>query len=149
MKASITKEGMIMKQKYYYVVVVSTLIAVCLPFTTVSVAEQAHGLEIATAAICRNVAAREPVDAGTSFESTVGKLCCFTQVTGAQGDTEIYHVWYFVEAERAVVKLQARSSNWRTYSSKIIQPNEIGAWRVEVLGPEGDVLKILRFEITQ
>jgi len=137
-----------MKQKLYFLVVLSPLIAICLPFTAVAVAQQDNGLEIARAAICRNVVDREPVDAGTSFEAPVGKLCCFTHVTGAQGATEIYHVWSFGESERAVVKLQVGASSWRTYSSKIIQPREIGEWRVDVLGPEGDVLKALHFEIT-
>ncbi len=67
--------------------------------------------------------------------------------TGTQDATEIYHVWYFAESERAVVKLQVNSASWRTYSSKIIQPHEIGESRVDVLGPEGEVLKAVRFEI--
>lgn len=137
-----------MKQKLYFFVVLSPLIAICLLLTAVAVAQQGHALEIATATICRNVVDREPVDAGTSFEPPVGKLCCFTHVTGAKDATEIYHVWYFAERERAVVKLQVNSASWRTYSSKIIQPREIGKWRVDVLGPEGDVLKAVHFEIT-
>ncbi len=111
-------------------------------------AKQAQDLEITRAAICRQVAEREPVDAGTSFEPTVEKLYCFTHVTGAQDATEIYHVWYFAETERAVVTLKVNSASWRTYSSKIIQPHEIGDWRVDVLGPEGDMLKTVHFKIT-
>ena len=106
-------------------------------------------LEITRAAICRQVVEREPVDTGTSFESPVEKLSCFTHVTGAQGPAEIYHVWYFAEAERAVVKLKVNSVSWRTYSTKIIQPHEIGDWRVDVLGMEGDLLKAVHFKITQ
>lgn len=117
-----------------------------------SVAEPAAkpaDLEITRAAICRQVVEREPVDAGTSFESPVEKLSCFTHVTGAQDPVEIYHVWYFAEAERAVVKLKVNSVSWRTYSTKIIQPHEIGDWRVDVLGMEGDLLKAVHFKITQ
>jgi hypothetical protein len=106
-------------------------------------------LEITRAAICRQVVEREPVDAGTSFEPSVERLYCFTHITGAQDATEIYHVWYFAETERAVVKLKVNSASWRTYSSKIIQPHEIGDWRVDVLGPEGNILKSVHFEITQ
>jgi len=197
-----------MKQKLYFVVVLSALIAIYLPFTgcrtAVAVDEQALeqaakqavdepaaeptakqavvekateeavdkpateqaaekpaaeqaeepapksavDLEITRAAICRQVVEREPVDAGISFEPPVEKLYCFTHITGAQDATEIYHVWYFVESERAVVKLQVKSSSWRTCSSKIIQPHEIGDWRVDVLGPEGDMLKSVHFKIT-
>lgn len=105
-------------------------------------------LEITRAAICLQVVEREPVDAGTSFESPVEKLSCFTHVTGAQDPAEIYHVWYFAEAERAVVKLKVNSVSWRTYSTKIIQPHEIGDWRVDVLGQEGNLLKAVHFKIT-
>lgn len=138
---------MTMEQKSCFFVVLSTLIAICLPLTAVAVAQQAADLEIATATICREVVDREPVDPGTSFEPSVGKLYCFTHVTGAQGATEIYHVWYFAESERAVVTLQVKTASWRTYSSKIIQPHEIGDWRVDVLGLEGDVLKVVHFQI--
>lgn len=116
------------------------------------VAEQAAAkpadLEITRAAICLQVVEREPVDAGTSFESPVEKLSCFTHVAGAQDPAEIYHVWYFAEAERSVVKLQVNSASWRTYSTKIIQPHEIGDWRVDVLGQEGELLKAVHFKIT-
>lgn len=117
-----------------------------------SVAEPAakpSDLEITRAAICRQVVDREPVDAGTSFESPVEKLSCFTHVTGAQDPAEIYHVWYFAEAERAVVKLKVNSVSWRTYSTKIIQPHEIGDWRVDVLEQEGNLLKAVHFKVTQ
>jgi len=49
---------------------------------------------------------------------------------------------------RARVDLAIKSSTWRTYSSKIIQPHEIGSWRVEVLDPEGTVLKVIQFITT-
>jgi len=188
-----------MKQKLYFIVVLSALIAIYLPLTgcrtAVAVDEQAPeqtaeptteqavdkpvaaekaeeptakptakpvaaekaeeaapkpavDLEITRAAICRQVVEREPVDAGTSFEPPVEKLYCFTHITGAQDATEIYHVWYFAETERAVVKLKVNSVSWRTNSSKIIQPHEIGDWRVDVLGPEGDILKSVNFKIT-
>jgi hypothetical protein len=139
---------MTMKQRLYFSVVLGTLFAICLSLTPVAIAQQAPDLEIATAAICREVVDHEPVDAGTSFEPTVGKLCCFTHVMGAQGATVIYHIWNFAEHERAVVELRVNGASWRTYSSKIIQPHEIGDWRVDVLGPEGDVLKVVHFEIT-
>jgi hypothetical protein len=75
-------------------------------------------------------------------------LSCFTRITSTQSPTKISHVWYFGETEKARVKLPVKSSNWRTYSSKRIQSHEIGDWYVEVLGPQGELLQTLRFEIT-
>jgi general secretion pathway protein A len=98
--------------------------------------------------ICRDVLRRSPVDAGTRFGTSVDRLCCFTRVVGAQRPLEVSHVWYFGDTKVATINLSVKSFSWRTYSSKIIQPQHRGAWHVDVLGPDGEVLKTLPFEIT-
>ena len=110
--------------------------------------QQAAQLEVSVAAICRDVLDHEPDGYGTSFPVSVGKLYCFTKITGAQSPTQITHVWFFNGNERARINLAVNSSSWRTYSSKIIQPHELGAWRVDVLDFGGNVLKRLEFEVT-
>lgn len=105
-------------------------------------------LEIPEAVICQSISERECVDPALSFPSRVGRLYCWTRVVGALGSHEITHVWYFQDKERARVALPVRSLAWRTYSSKQIQLHETGAWKVEILGPEGKVLKSVAFEIT-
>ncbi|UCG14911.1 MAG: DUF2914 domain-containing protein [Deltaproteobacteria bacterium] len=112
-------------------------------------AQQTTSLDVGVAAICRDMVDREPVDAGISFPVSVGQLYCFTKITGAQSPTQVTHVWYYGETERARVDLTVNSASWRTWSSKIVQPHEVGSWRVDVLGPGGTVLKELQFEITQ
>jgi hypothetical protein len=109
--------------------------------------QQAAQLEVSVAAICRDVVDREPDGYGTSFPVSVGKLYCFTKITGAQSPTQITHVWLFDGNERARIDLAVNSSNWRTYSSKIIQPHELGTWRVDVLDSGGKILKRLEFEV--
>jgi len=98
--------------------------------------------------ICRDVYNRRPLVVGSSFDSSVYRLYCYTNIASTQSPTEITHVWYFGETEKARVKLPVKSSTWRTYSSKQIKSNEIGNWHVEVLGPQGELLQTLRFEIT-
>lgn len=110
--------------------------------------QQDAQLEVSVAAICRDVLDREPDGYGTSFPVSVDKLYCFTKVTGAQSPTQITHVWFFDGNERARVDLAVKSSSWRTYSSKIIQPHEIGKWRVDVEDFAGNVIKTLEFEVT-
>jgi len=110
--------------------------------------QQDAQLEVSVAAICRDVLDREPDGYGTSFPVSVDKLYCFTKVTGAQSPTQITHVWFFDGNERARVDLAVKSSSWRTYSSKIIQPQEIGKWRVDVEDFAGNVIKTLEFEVT-
>jgi hypothetical protein len=110
--------------------------------------QQAAQLEVSVAAICKEVVDHEPEGSGTSFPVSVGKLYCFTKITGAQSPTQITHVWSFDGNERARVDLAVNAASWRTYSSKIIQPHELGAWSVDVLDSAGNVLKRLEFEVS-
>jgi hypothetical protein len=137
-----------MKRNYYVLPMIIALIIVPLSYAVTSMAQEAAPLVVAEASVCRDVANRQPVGAGDSFEASVGKLYCFTKITGAQSPIQVSHAWYFGDAQRAMVALSIKSSSWRTYSSKRIQPHEIGDWRVEVLGPGGEILKTLVFKIT-
>ncbi len=128
-------------------VVLLTATSLCLPLA--ANAQEALSIEVAVAAVCRDVIDREPVDAGISFTASVGTLYCFTKIVGAQSHTRITHVWYHGADERARVNLDVNSDSWRTWSSKIIQPHDVGSWRVVVLDSAGTVLKELQFEITQ
>lgn len=106
-------------------------------------------LEVVDTAICSSVEDRACVDPKEEFSTGVERLYCFTRITGAPEDIEVTHVWYYGNIERARIALSVRSASYRTYSSKKIQLHEIGNWRVEVLGPDGTVLKTIPFSIVQ
>lgn len=105
-------------------------------------------LEVAEGVICTDVVDRQPVGANTSFATSVGKLTCFTRITGAEDPVTVTHVWYFGDIERARIELSVRSLNWRTHSSKVIQAHEIGPWHVDVLDADGAVITTIQFTIT-
>ena len=138
-----------MKQFLAKPAVAIVLIVTFLGLPVAAISQDAPSLEVAVAAICQDVVDREPVDAGVIFSASVGTLYCFTKITGAQEPTKVTHIWYFGATERAKVELDITSSSWRTWSSKIIQAQEIGSWRVDILNEAGTVLKELHFEITQ
>ena len=129
--------------------VCKVIIALCLLIPFVSNAQQAAALNVEDATICTGVANREAVDAGTSFAVSVGRLYCFSKIADIQESTDIVHVWYYGETERARISLGVNPPAWRTYSSKIIQAHEIGSWRVEILDASGNLLETLKFETTQ
>ncbi|MBW2108933.1 MAG: DUF2914 domain-containing protein, partial [Deltaproteobacteria bacterium] len=104
-------------------------------------------LTVRDAAVCLDVVDRTCVDSNDVFPASVGKLYCFTRIFGAQEEIQISHVWYFGDIERARVPLNIRSLNFRTWSSKLIQPREIGKWHVDILGPGDERLKTVAFEI--
>ncbi len=139
-----------MKRSDSALFVTVTLMAICLFLAATAVHAEAASLEVHDASICIDVENRACVDASATFPVGIDRLCCFTRIVGAQGgDTEVTHVWYFGDVERARTKLRVGSSSWRTYSSKIIQSHEIGDWRVDVVGPTGEVLTAVEFEIVQ
>ena len=114
-----------------------------------AVAQETGSITVESADVCENIVDREPGNTGTSFAVTVEKLFFFTKIIGAENPVEIVHVWYFGDTERARVTLPVKANTWRTHSSKILQAHEIGAWHVDVLGPAGEVLETVQFEVVQ
>ncbi len=125
----------------------------CLLFSVLIVenglSQDAAALEVVDPAVCTSVENRACVDPKEEFSASVDRLYCFTRITGAREDTEVTHVWYYGNIERARIPLSVRSASYRTNSSKRIQAHEAGQWRVEVLGPDGSVLKTISFSIVQ
>jgi hypothetical protein len=124
------------------------LLITILAFPAAGLAQSAGQLQVANAAVCRDVVNREPVDAGTTFPLSVGKLSCFTKVTGAEGSTKITHVWYLGDKDRFRIDLPVNGPTWRTFSTKAMRPGDAGSWRVDILDSAGAVLKSVPFEVT-
>jgi hypothetical protein len=106
----------------------------------------AAGLSVGEAVICKDVQDRAPVEPGDSFPTDVGKLFCFTRITGAMDSTTVSHVWFLNGREISSVDLRVGSSNWRTWSSKTIMPSNEGSWKVEVRDLAGKVLSTVEFK---
>lgn len=128
-------------------------------------AENTAGVEDATAADAKEEMAPEKTagveDAGigtavedrtligqaTEFPVSVGKVYCFTRITGAKGTT-IKHVWNANGSDVAELSFSIGADSWRTWSSKQITPGMAGSWTVKVLAEDGTLLEELPFTIT-
>ena len=104
-------------------------------------------LEVAEGVITTQISDRNPVDSVESYSASVGRLYCFTRITGAEGDSKVTHVWYRGDAEMARIDLAVRSNNWRTWSSKALLPEWTGNWRVDVLDADGNLLRTIPFTL--
>jgi hypothetical protein len=134
--------------KSLFSILVISLFAVSLLAVSAVDARATDSIAVSDATICRDVVNRTPIDPDVNYSAAIGKIYCFTKITGAQDPTQISHVWYFGDVERAQVSLPVGSANWRTWSSKTIQPNEVGQWFVDVVDANGKVLQTLQFKIT-
>ncbi|TFB12741.1 DUF2914 domain-containing protein [Candidatus Marinimicrobia bacterium MT.SAG.4] len=90
---------------------------------------------------------RQPVGESDTFADSVGTLFCYTEIRGTGDSTTVSHVWYHGENRRADVKLNVRGYRWRTWSTKVIQKDWTGDWRVDVVSTDGKILKSKRFRI--
>lgn len=103
------------------------------------------GVEMIT--VSKGVKNLEPVGVGTTFDSDVNRLYCFTRIQTDEYPTEIVHIWLYNENIIAEVPLEINSNTWRTYSSKQILPKWAGNWKVEVYSADGKLIGETEFTI--
>ena len=104
-------------------------------------------LEVTEMVFCTGVEERVPVGADTMFLNTVGQVFCFTKVTGVSDTMNVSHVWYYNDDEMARVELFIGGDPWRTCSSKRMVESWGGKWRVDIVTPNGEILKSMDFMI--
>jgi len=110
-------------------------------------AAQAPGVSVARAALAARVVDREPQETAETFAPTTQTVYYFTEVHGAENPTSITHRWSHKDQVMAEVKLPVGGTPWRTWSSKNIQPEWTGAWKVEAVTEAGQVVSSKTFTI--
>lgn len=98
-------------------------------------AESAEGGIKVELQFARELAERKPLEPGTSF--TPGKVYCWNELKGGEGDYTITHVWYRDGKQVRKQPIRARGKKWVTWSFHKLTP---GSWRVEVLDGAGKVI---------
>ncbi len=112
-------------------------------FTAAGVATQeAPEVELV---IAIDVGERQPTGEGTEFPADVGELVAWTRVTGL-ANTTVRHVWRH-QGHEEVIELSVGGSPWRTWSRRTIPAEWTGAWTVEVLDAQGNVLATAEFTV--
>jgi|GEM_PF-1525966 len=109
--------------------------------------EMTSAVKIEDAVVCQDVVDRAPVGASDTFAKETARVYCFSRVVGADPDSQITHNWYYKGALKASVKLNVRSSNFRTWSSKALLPEWSGEWMVEILSDDGKPLESIIFVV--
>ncbi|MFB0525899.1 MAG: DUF2914 domain-containing protein [bacterium] len=92
---------------------------------------------------------RELIGEASTFPPSVGKVYCWTFVSGAEEPREITHVWYYGVEKMAEVVLPVKYPGYRTWSYKTILPEWKGRWSVEILDEAGNKLDSIALEIAE
>jgi len=98
--------------------------------------------------ICTGVVDRVCEGVDTAFPADVGKVFAHTHIVGMDAGGSIIHRWIFKGQTMAEVTLSIGGLDWRTWSSKNIDPLWTGDWKVEVVDrSDGSVMETLEFTI--
>ena len=103
-------------------------------------------LAVDESAIALDVIDRMPVGSDSTFDAAVGRVYCWTRISGVAAAT-LHHVWIWNDQEMADVVLNTDAPSWRTWSNKAIMPDWTGDWRVEVRDGAGNVIETIRFTV--
>jgi hypothetical protein len=110
------------------------------------VTQVAQGLSV-EGGLGTGVENRALIGEAAEFGADVGRVYCLITVSGADRPTEVAHVWYFKDKEKARTALPIKYKKHRTWSYKTIHPQHAGDWRVDVVDMSGKVLKSFPFVI--
>ncbi len=104
----------------------------------------ASSVEVLRLALTTKVDKQEPVDEITSAK--VGEVVtAFSQIRSGLAETSITHRWALNGQTVSDVPLAVKGSPWRTWSRKTL--HAAGAWTVQVLNANGDVLKEAKLDV--
>lgn len=122
-----------MSRQWLHSAVFTTLILAAFGLQGVSAAE------VARAQFTTAVVDREPVDAVRSVPAGTDRLFFFTELRDLQGQ-HVVHRWEYAGEPVAVVGFDVGGPRWRVWSSKQMEPEQTGTWRVYVVTEGGSVL---------
>ncbi|MFH1529898.1 MAG: DUF2914 domain-containing protein [Pseudomonadota bacterium] len=94
---------------------------------------------------------REPVDAGTVFDASVGKLYAFMVFKNpTEEEHQVTVVWKLDGKEQSRLpdlKVGPKASRWRTWAYLTINDRRRGDWAVEIEGPDAVLLGSVNFRV--
>lgn len=131
------------------VVMKNLILSFVLLFAFAIDAVQAQTLTVRTIQFGTDIENRQLVGMDSIFSNNIGTVYCYTHITGARDATDIVHIWYYEDEEKARVPLTVKSESWRTWSSKTIQPVWTGKWQVVVVDANGKKLASDSFHVKE
>jgi hypothetical protein len=82
------------------------------------------------------------------FSMKIGKVSCYSSFDPVPEKMFIYHKWFHRDNLSTTKRLTLHPPRWGTYSSIQLRETDKGPWRVEISDQNGNLLRILRFSIT-
>ena len=107
-----------------------------------------EGLKLDHAVMCEEIKDFIPQKPAVVFSIKIGQVSCYTSFDPVPEKTFIYHKWFHRDDPSTIKRLTIHPPRWATYSSIQLRETDKGPWYVEISDQKGNVLRILRFSIT-
>jgi len=108
----------------------------------------AFAAEVQTGVLCTGIVDKACEGAGTAFPADVGKVYAHTRIVGMDSGGSVVHRWIYKDKTMAEVTLDVGGPDWRTWSSKTIDPLWTGQWKVQIIdASDGSVMETLEFTL--
>jgi hypothetical protein len=154
LRSARSSEGAVRKEarmKRWTKALAIAVVGVTLPISGLSqekgTQSEGSSLRVVRGVVTAGVVNREPIGDGSVFPPSTGAVYYFTEVEGANGPTQITHVWYYQDQKMAEIPLSLEGPRWRTWSSKRILESWVGSWKVEAVDESGNVLSFQTFSV--
>ena len=134
----------------------TTLLFVTIVFLSVPlIAEQNDSGDSTTsptlkkAVMCEGLKDGLPLDQTIVFDVSKGSAYCWSDFDPVSVDGFIYHKWYRNGELVYNQQLAVRPPRWATYSHLRLRQADVGPWRLDITDENDNILKTIRFSITE
>ena len=104
--------------------------------------------QVARAAFTSAVVEREPADSILSLGNNETNIYFYTDLRDLEGHS-VVHRWEYNGRPMGEVRFDVKGPRWRVWSSKSLNPDWLGQWRVTVVDDTGAVLVQRDFNYTR
>ncbi len=105
-------------------------------------------IQLVQAVMCEVIENFEPKNIAVVFPVEAGRISCFTSFSDLRDTTYVDHRWYRRDELVTTKRLTLKPPSWSTYSSIQLREADKGPWRVEIRGTGEQLLKTLRFSVS-
>lgn len=131
-----------------YWIFVATLVLCTQPAAWSQDSTVAGKMKLVRAVMCESIQEYEPVFPAVVFSIERGRVSCFTEFDRVPAKTYIHHKWYRQDSLVTVKRLTINPPRWSSFTSVQLRDADKGPWRVEISDDKDNLMRTLRFSIT-
>ena len=111
-------------------------------------AKASNNLTLFRAVMCETIQDYAPAHPAVVFSIELGRVSCFTEFDPVPEKTYIHHKWYQNDSLITEKRLTLNPPRWSSFTSVQLRDADKGPWRVEITDEKDNLMRTLRFSIT-